>query len=141
MLSSCFAIMTFPQRWLCFRPRAIASVMCAFALFGSAIPQTASAVQRHPTTISMTIAENEREVRSCYEVALSQTGDASGKVSLIWNINDAGRAVDVEVDEDTSTLTDPALHDCMIGKLKSWNFPPARPGQLTRAGHLFNFPK
>lgn len=132
---------------------AVAAVVCdLFAILSVTTPPfSASARSERPAqrasspanaaSIRALVDSRQRDVQACYELALSQAGEARGRVLLKWNVDAAGEAQDIAVDAAGSTLTDPALHQCIAEKIKSWKFPAARKGKLVPASHSFAFSK
>ncbi|MFH1467735.1 MAG: AgmX/PglI C-terminal domain-containing protein [Pseudomonadota bacterium] len=73
-----------------------------------------------PAKIKGTIAKYTGQVKACYELQLKSNPTLSGRIEMLWNINN-GRVTKVEV-LDNST-DDDALAQCIAQKVRSWRFP------------------
>lgn len=71
--------------------------------------------------------------------SLDKSPNTEGKVVLTWTINDEGNVTKVVVNENSTTLKDADLHNCMTRKLKLWKFPPAPKGELVEVNYPFKF--
>ena len=69
------------------------------------------------------------EVQRCYESALLGTQGLRGRVMLEWVIGLEGDVKSART--KTSSLKSPAVESCIIDKLKRWQFPKARGGNVT----------
>ncbi len=81
-------------------------------------------------------------VESCYLETLADFPDAEGRVTLAFTIaaeNDEGRVELAELDDETSTLIDAMLHDCMIKALADLKFPAPDGNGKVNVRYPFNF--
>ncbi len=81
-------------------------------------------------------------VESCYLETLADFPDAEGRVTLAFTIaaeNDEGRVELAELDDETSTLIDAMLHDCMIKALGDLKFPAPDGNGKVNVRYPFNF--
>lgn len=62
----------------------------------------------------------------CYEKALAGDPELAGKVMLNWRIGQDGRVQKVIV--ESSTLSDPAVAQCIARQVERWVFPPTEGG-------------
>jgi hypothetical protein len=67
-----------------------------------------------------------QEVRACYERALLKNPGLAGKLTLEWTVSTEGAVVTAKT--KSSTLGDAAVEGCILGRLKSWQFPRAKGG-------------
>ena len=68
------------------------------------------------------------EVHACYERALLREPGLAGKVVLEWVVGTNGKVAAVKT--KSSTLRNNSVEACILGKLKTWTFPPARGGKV-----------
>jgi hypothetical protein len=74
------------------------------------------------------IQEHAAQIRYCYEQQLALNPKLSGKVSIKWIINADGSASGAQVDMGATTLMDPKVHQCMMSRITSWEFPKPKGG-------------
>lgn len=115
--------------------------MVSFTMFAAVSAVAKPSTRRGGDAYRATVERRLREVSPCYEVALSQTGVTSGKIALVWSVDDKGSAVDVRTDPSLSTTADDALRFCLSEKLQRWRFPPSPKGRLKAASYIFTFSK
>ena len=72
-------------------------------------------------------------IKYCYEKALKKNSSVKGKVTIRFTIGPAGRITSASV--AANTTGDSAIGQCIVGKVKSWRFPPPEGGSAT-----FSFP-
>ncbi|HEX4925074.1 MAG TPA: AgmX/PglI C-terminal domain-containing protein [Bdellovibrionales bacterium] len=87
--------------------------------------------------IRRVILAAQREIKSCYERALSTAGDLHGKIVLGWEIDDHGRVRAPRVHE--STIQNAAVERCLVQVAAEWRFPPAPAGQAADVRYPFVF--
>jgi len=76
-----------------------------------------------PDQIRRVVAAHTGAMRRCYQQALVQSPNASGKVVLGWKIEANGTTSNVAV--KSSTLKLPKAESCMQQQVQSWKFPSA----------------
>jgi len=69
------------------------------------------------------IARKKGQVRSCYEAELKVDPSLAGKVEVVWTVNPDGSVSGVTV--DANTTGNQALGDCVVRRIKRWQFPEA----------------
>ncbi len=77
------------------------------------------------------------EVRYCYESAMIHTPDIEGKLIVDFAIGPAGLVRTAAV--KSSTVPDPRLDDCLIRRLKRWQFPHPKGGVTVGVTYPFIF--
>ena len=80
------------------------------------------------------------EVRRCYERALFQDTNISGRVEYEWNINPKGVVTSAQVTRSGVSNGD-FLNNCVIGVIKKMKFPNSKNGQPTVTNIGFPFGK
>ena len=104
-----------------------------------------SAAHAQAPGVRATVESRMREVRACYEVALSQTGSSAGTLAMVWTIDDSGTARDVRVDPKAggknAAPRDSDLAACIAAKLRTWHFPPSLKGHVRPASYAFSSSK
>jgi hypothetical protein len=76
------------------------------------------------------IQEHAAQIRYCYEQQLALNPKLSGKVSIKWIINADGSAAGAQVDGASTTLQDAKVHQCMMARIVSWEFPKPKGGGM-----------
>ncbi|WP_242395885.1 adventurous gliding motility protein GltG [Anaeromyxobacter oryzisoli] len=74
------------------------------------------------------IQDHAAQIRYCYEQQLAINPRLAGKVSIKWIINADGSATLPEVDRGSTTLEDSKVHECMMSRITSWQFPKPKGG-------------
>jgi len=82
--------------------------------------------------IRRVIQEHAAQIRYCYEQRLAINPRLSGKVSIKWIINADGSASGAVIvhDSGSTTLDDVEVHDCMMKRIQSWQFPKPKGGGM-----------
>ena len=78
--------------------------------------------------VAKVINEHLQEVRACYEKELLKTPSLGGKVSLEWSIDTSGKVTTART--KSSTMNNAGVESCILGRIKTWVFPPARGGHV-----------
>ncbi|HZZ84936.1 MAG TPA: AgmX/PglI C-terminal domain-containing protein [Anaeromyxobacteraceae bacterium] len=76
------------------------------------------------------IRDHASQIRYCYEQQLAVDHRLAGKVSVRWQIGPDGRASHLAVDGGETTLANPAVHECMMSRIASWEFPKPKGGGI-----------
>ncbi|HEY6004788.1 MAG TPA: AgmX/PglI C-terminal domain-containing protein, partial [Anaeromyxobacter sp.] len=80
--------------------------------------------------IRKVIQDHASQIRYCYEQQLAINPRLQGKVSIKWIINADGSASGAQVDRSATTLEDGKVHECMMGRITSWEFPKPKGGGM-----------
>jgi pSer/pThr/pTyr-binding forkhead associated (FHA) protein len=80
--------------------------------------------------IRKVIQDHAAQIRYCYEQQLAVNPRLQGKVSIKWVINGDGSASSAQVDRAGTTLEDQKVHDCMMARITSWQFPKPKGGGI-----------
>jgi hypothetical protein len=80
--------------------------------------------------IRKVIQDHAAQIRYCYEQQLAVNPRLQGKVSIKWVINGDGSAASAQVDRAGTTLDDAKVHDCMMARITSWQFPKPKGGGI-----------
>ncbi len=87
--------------------------------------------------IRRVIREHINEVRFCYESALQNAPDLSGRVRVEFLIQPNGSVASSSAQE--STLADPTVGACVAGALRRWQFPSVSGGGVVLVHYPFDF--
>lgn len=87
--------------------------------------------------VGRVIHQHMKEVRYCYESSMVRTSRVDGKVILDFTIN--GRGVVAKAKVSASTLPDPALGECIMRRLRTWQFPNPKGGVTVDVSYPFMF--
>jgi pSer/pThr/pTyr-binding forkhead associated (FHA) protein/outer membrane biosynthesis protein TonB len=71
--------------------------------------------------INAVVQRHRAEIRACYDAALQRNPNLRGKVSIAFNIQPNGVVSYAAVKE--STLGDGGLDNCIVSRVKTWQFP------------------
>ena len=71
--------------------------------------------------IRKVIAGHRDQIRFCYELALQQSPALSGKVAVQFAVGTAGLVSTARV--ENSTARSEALGDCLVSRVRTWQFP------------------
>jgi outer membrane biosynthesis protein TonB len=77
-------------------------------------------------TLRSALAQRAAGARGCYEKGLRQNASLQGKVTVTVRVSQDGRTCSAVV--TTSTLRDPLVEACVVGKFRSGELPPAQGG-------------
>ncbi len=83
------------------------------------------------------IHQHMKEVRYCYESSMVRASRVDGKVILDFTIN--GRGVVAKAKVSSSTLPDPGLGECIMRRLRTWQFPNPKGGVNVDVAYPFIF--
>ncbi len=76
------------------------------------------------------IQDHAAQIRYCYEQELAVNPRLQGKVSIKWVINGDGSASSPQVDHSGTTLENGKVHECMMARITSWQFPKPKGGGI-----------
>jgi TonB family protein len=77
------------------------------------------------------------EVRYCHEAAMLANPKVEGKLLANFSINAGGKITTASVEQ--STLGDPQFTECVMSRLKTWQFPHPRGGVTVTVSYPFLF--
>jgi hypothetical protein len=80
--------------------------------------------------IRRVIQEHAAQIRYCYEQQLALNPKLQGKVSIKWVINADGAGSNPQVDSSATSLVDDKVHQCMMARITSWQFPKPKGGGI-----------
>jgi hypothetical protein len=78
--------------------------------------------------IRKVIQEHAAQIRYCYEQELALNPRLQGKISIKWIIQGEGNATDAQVEPSATTLENGKIHECMMARIQSWQFPKPKGG-------------
>jgi TonB family protein len=87
--------------------------------------------------VGRVIHAHMKEVRYCYESSMVRASKVDGRVVLDFTIN--GRGVIAKVKVSNSSLPDPALGECIMRRLRTWQFPNPKGGVNVDVAYPFIF--
>jgi len=87
--------------------------------------------------VGRVIHQHMKEVRYCYESSMVRASKVDGKVILDFTIN--GKGIVAKQKVGVSTLPDPALGECIMRRLRTWQFPNPKGGVNVDVSYPFNF--
>jgi hypothetical protein len=80
--------------------------------------------------IRAVIKEHAQQIRFCYEEQLAVNPKLAGKVVIRWTIDADGNASNASVDGGGTSLADDKVHQCMMARIVSWQFPKPKGGGI-----------
>lgn len=90
-----------------------------------------------PDSIRMVVLHNQGRIQECYEDHMAEKDKkVEGRLLTAFTIDPSGLVKDAKVVKKSSTLKDPALHDCVVAVLSSMTFPKPPDG----ADHPIEYP-
>lgn len=80
--------------------------------------------------IRKVIQEHAAQIRFCYEEELAVNPKLAGKVAIKWVIDADGNASNAAVDAGATSLASDKVHQCMMARIVSWQFPKPKGGGI-----------
>jgi hypothetical protein len=80
--------------------------------------------------IRAVIREHAAQIRFCYEEQLAVNPKLAGKVAIRWTIDADGNASNATIDAGSTSLADDKVHQCMMARIVSWQFPKPKGGGI-----------
>jgi TonB family protein len=77
------------------------------------------------------------QIRFCYELALQQAPSLAGKVAVQFAVGESGNVAVAKVDQNTSHNA--TLGDCLVSRVRTWQFPMPRRSAGFRVTYPFVF--
>lgn len=87
--------------------------------------------------IRKVIASHRDQVRYCYELALQRSPALAGKVAVQFVVATSGAVPTARV--DFTNIASPELSDCLVSRVRSWQFPVAKQAGGYRVTYPFVF--
>ena len=115
---------------------------CSLAIGGGGKPETkfepGKVVVRDgidKEAVRRIIRRHMSEITSCYERALQQDPNVSGKVAMRFVIGPTGEVTETGATENTTSNAD--LEACMNGRIRTWMFPAPNGGGIAEVNYPF----
>ena len=86
--------------------------------------------------IRKVIQEHASQIRYCFEQQLALNPRLQGKVAIKWIIQADGTATNPQVEASATTLENAQVHECMMSRITSWQFPKPKGGGIA----VINYP-
>ena len=77
------------------------------------------------------------QIRFCYELALKQAPSLAGKVAVQFAVANTGNVAVAKVDQNTSQSA--TLGDCLVSRVRTWQFPMPKQSAGFRVTYPFVF--
>ena len=87
-------------------------------------PQDLDSAELDPNAVAAKIRQYKGALIACYESALKRNPSLSGKITLRFTINKAGKVSKAEI--ETDTMHDDDVNKCIIERASAWRFPPPK---------------
>ncbi len=85
------------------------------------------------------VMDNRKAARKCYEDARKDLKDLQGNLVIHFVLDPDGKVKAADLNQERSTLKSPAVVSCVIGVIKSIQFPKSSRAMETSANYPFNF--
>ena len=105
-------------------------------LFGCT-PESGGATCMDKELIRKVINGHRDQIRFCYELALQQAPALAGKVSVQFAVSTSGLVAAARV--ENSSARSEALSDCLVSRVRTWQFPIGKQGNGYRVTYPFVF--
>jgi hypothetical protein len=89
--------------------------------------------------IGNVVLANRKAARKCYEDARKDSKDLKGDLTVHFVIDPEGNVKTAALNQERSTLTSPALVDCVISVIKGLKFPKSSRAMESSTNYPFNF--
>lgn len=109
-----------------------------FALVACSSSEKISGNYNH-NLIRGVILANLNDVKKCYFAELPNEPSMEGKLVPEWSIDETGSVLETTVFEKSTTLKNEKVKGCILATIKTWKFPPAKPGELIMVRYPFVF--
>jgi TonB family protein len=87
--------------------------------------------------VSQVIRANLNVIRHCYEKLLQRSPNASGKVTVAFEIAANGRVSTAQI--ANSSISDSTMQNCIVSNVRRWPFPAPRGGMPVSVSYPFSF--
>jgi hypothetical protein len=99
----------------------------------------AVAETRTMDVIRKLVMDNRKAARKCYDDARKDLKDLKGDVVIHFVLDPEGKVKLAELNQERSTLKSPAVVDCVLGVIRSIQFPKSSRAMETSTNYPFNF--
>jgi hypothetical protein len=89
--------------------------------------------------IAAVVKKNREQARACYEKVLKDKPGLKGDLVIQFVLKPDGAVKSAELNQERSTLSEPAIVKCVVDVIKSLKFPASSRGMETKANYPFNF--
>jgi TonB family protein len=89
--------------------------------------------------VGKVIHAHMKEVRYCYESSMVRADRVDGKVLLDFTINAQGKVAKISDRRPASSSIDPQLGECIMRRLRTWQFPNPKGGVTVDVSYPFIF--
>lgn len=100
-------------------------------------PQSGGATCMDKELIRKVINGHRDQIRFCYELALQQSPSLAGKVAVQFAVAESGNVAVAKVDQNTSQNA--TLGDCLVSRVRTWQFPVPKQSAGFRVTYPFVF--
>lgn len=83
------------------------------------------------------IRSNLSQIRHCYERLLQRSPSSAGKIKVRFVVNRTGRVNSASTTQ--SDIGDGKMKSCLLGLIRTWNFPKPRGGEQVTVNYPFTF--
>ena len=94
---------------------------------------------RTTEVIAAIVKKNREQARACYEKVLKDKPGLKGDLVIQFVLKPDGAVKSAELNQERSTLSEPAIVKCVVDVIKSLKFPASSRGMETKANYPFNF--
>jgi hypothetical protein len=101
---------------------------------GKAVAET-----RTMDVIRKLVMDNRKAARKCYDDARKDQKDLKGDVVIHFVLDPEGKVKLAELNQERSTLKAPPVVDCVLGVIRSIQFPKSSRAMETSTNYPFNF--
>ena len=101
------------------------------------VPEGGGATCMDKELIRKVINGHRDQIRFCYELALQQAPALAGKVSVQFAVSTSGLVAAARV--ENSSVRSEALSDCLVSRVRTWQFPVGKQGNAYRVTYPFVF--
>ena len=91
------------------------------------------------TAIRQTFLSHREDIRGCYKEAHAKDPSVSGKFIINFKIQDDGSIKDEKINSEKSTIDDEDFANCLLARVKEFQFPKAPEGQSVTVRYPLNF--
>jgi hypothetical protein len=99
----------------------------------------AVAETRTMDVIRKLVMDNRKAARKCYDDARKDQKDLKGDVVIHFVLDPEGKVKLAELNQERSTLKAPPVVDCVLGVIRSIQFPKSSRAMETSTNYPFNF--
>jgi hypothetical protein len=109
---------------------ALSLVVVAAGVFVASARGARAGVVLDSATVARSVRDHAPAVKGCYDAAIGKKHAPTGKLTMAWTINAAGKVEAVRVEKDD--IRDARLTSCLRNTIEGWRFtPPAEPVEVS----------